>query len=77
MTVAEITALLDLMKARGVTHLKMGDLELTMAQTGPDPDAEPKGTVRTPEEMEARARADRRRIMLGASGGIVGRSRNV
>ncbi len=74
MTVAEVAELLDLMKARGVSHLKMGDLELTMAQAAPDPDAEKKGRIYSKDEIEQKARADRRRVMLGASGGIIGRA---
>ncbi len=72
--VDEVSALLALMKASGLTTLKVGDIELTMAHTGPDPDAEPRGRVLSKDEAEAKGRADRRRIMLGASGGIIHRA---
>ncbi len=66
--------MLDLMKARGLTTLKVGDIELTMAQNGPDPEEEPKRRVYSPEEQAKRARDERRRIILGASGGIIHRA---
>ncbi len=76
MTVAEVAELLDLMKLRGVTRLKMGDLELTLAPPVPLEDAEKKGRHYSPEEIENKARAERRRIMLGAAGGIVPRAKS-
>ncbi len=72
--VEEVAALLDLMKLRGLTTLKVGDIELTMSPPVPDTDAEKKGRHYAPEEVEAKARAERRRIMLGAAGGIVPRA---
>ncbi len=71
----EIRALLELMKAQGLTNLKVGDIELTMAPPVPPPgDDEPKGRVFSTEEIAAKGRAERRRIMLAASGGIIGRA---
>ncbi len=69
--VDEVSALLDLMKARGLTTLKVGDIELTMGQSAPDKDAETTRRVYSPEEIAKKARDERRRIMLGASGGIL------
>ncbi len=74
MTVSEITALLDLMKDRGVTHLKMGDLELTLGQAVPASEKEAPRRVYSTEEIEKKARDERRRIMLGASGAILHRA---
>ncbi len=73
--VDEVKALLELMKAQGLTNLKVGDIELTMAPPVPAPgDDEPKGRVYSTEELAAKGRAERRRIMLAASGGIIGRA---
>ncbi len=72
--VEEVKALLELMKAQGVHTLKIGDIELTMGQSVPDPDAEPKGRVYSNDERAAMERKERRRVMLGASGGIIHRA---
>ncbi len=72
--VEEVEALLKLMKAQGVLSLRVGDIELTMAQAAPDPDAEPKGRVYSTQEREDMARKARRQLMLGASGGIINRA---
>ncbi len=75
--VQEVIALLDVMKERGVTHLKIGDLELTVALAPPPPgEDEPKGKVLSSEEQSAEGRKERRRIHLNAVGGIISGSRN-
>ncbi len=72
--VDEVSALLDLMRERGLTTLKVGDIELTMSHSVPEKDAETTRRVFSPEEIAKKARDERRRIMLGASGGIIHRA---
>ena len=73
---AEVTALLDVMKERGISTLKVGDIELTLtAPTSATPaDDEEKPRILSAEERELKARLERRRIMLASSGQIVSRA---
>jgi hypothetical protein len=73
----EVNALLALMKAQGITNLKVGDIELTLAPSGPvvPPDDEA-GPKPNPELAARRLREEYRRVALGASGRIVQRASN-
>ena len=71
--VAEVAALLDLMKVKGVATLKVGDIELTMAQVAASYPEDEKPRYVSPEEAEQKARDRRRELMLASSGRIVGR----
>ncbi len=71
---AEVEQLLELMAKRGVSHLKVGDLELTLAQSAPPQDEQVSRRVYSPEELRKKAQDEYKRIALGSGGRVVPRA---
>ncbi len=73
--VAEVRALLEVMKASGVLTLKVGDIELTLAPPAPPalPEDERPRYV-SPEEAEEKQKSYRRSMMLASASRIVRRA---
>ena len=76
---SEVRDLLELMKERGVSSLRVGDIELTLAHSAPVPapvreDDVPRPKLLSSEEREAEANLLRRKITLASGSRIVSRA---